>query len=245
MSSPENAKPLEGTVVVPYRRLVDGEPFSPRARLARRLIVPVAIAAIAGCAGWYLGAQSSLAVAAYQAEAERAIMTDMRAQAASIASLEARLKGVEEAPRADVSALKPALDILARRVDEIARAQTAGLAQQTARSERIERDLTQRVERMGERVERVEKQVSSSATVGSVNQTNTSSVARGKNELPDVPNYVLRDVFRGGAIIEGRHGLIEVAPGATLPGAGRVRSVERRDGRWVVVTTTGLIEARR
>ncbi len=98
---------------------------------------------------------------------------------------------------------------------------------------------------MGERIERVEKQVSSPVPVGSVSQKNTSSIARAENALPAAPNYVLREVFRGGAVIEGRDGLIEVVPGATLPGAESVRSVERRDGRWVVVTTTGLIEARR
>jgi hypothetical protein len=56
--------------------------------------------------------------------------------------------------------------------------------------------------------------------------------------------YVLRDVFRGGAVIESRYGLMEVTPGVQLPGAGRVRSVEQRDGRWVVVTTAGVIESR-
>jgi hypothetical protein len=58
-----------------------------------------------------------------------------------------------------------------------------------------------------------------------------------------VRGYVLREVFRGGALVESRYGVMEVFPGAQLPGAGRVRSVEKRDGRWVVVTTAGLIEA--
>lgn len=47
---------------------------------------------------------------------------------------------------------------------------------------------------------------------------------------------------RGGLVdVEGRDGIYEVVPGAVLPGLGRVASVERRDGRWVVVTPKGLI----
>jgi len=37
-------------------------------------------------------------------------------------------------------------------------------------------------------------------------------------------------------------GLREVAPGDALPGVGRIRSIERRRGQWVVVTANGLIE---
>lgn len=47
---------------------------------------------------------------------------------------------------------------------------------------------------------------------------------------------------RGGLVdVEGRDGIYEVVPGAVLPGLGRVASIERRDGRWVVVTPKGLI----
>ena len=53
--------------------------------------------------------------------------------------------------------------------------------------------------------------------------------------------YVLRRVFDGVALVEGRRGIIEVEPGATLPGAGRIEEIRRQDGRWVVVTQKGLI----
>ncbi len=47
---------------------------------------------------------------------------------------------------------------------------------------------------------------------------------------------------RGGMVdVEGRDGIYEVVPGAVLPGLGRVASIERQDGRWVVVTPKGLI----
>jgi hypothetical protein len=54
--------------------------------------------------------------------------------------------------------------------------------------------------------------------------------------------WVLRGVHDGTALVEGSSGLREVAPGSLLPGAGRVKSIERHGGNWVVLTTAGFIE---
>jgi hypothetical protein len=62
--------------------------------------------------------------------------------------------------------------------------------------------------------------------------------------LPTVDGWVLRDVANGGALIEGRQGLYEVFAGDPIPGLGRVDAIRRQDGRWVVVTSKGLIVAR-
>ena len=62
--------------------------------------------------------------------------------------------------------------------------------------------------------------------------------------LPTVEGWVLRDVANGGALIEGRQGMFEVYAGDPVPGLGRVDAIRRQDGRWVVVTSKGLIVAR-
>jgi hypothetical protein len=62
--------------------------------------------------------------------------------------------------------------------------------------------------------------------------------------LPTIEGWVLRDVANGGALIEGRGGLYEVYAGDPIPGVGRVDAIRRQDGRWVVVTSKGLIVAR-
>jgi len=62
--------------------------------------------------------------------------------------------------------------------------------------------------------------------------------------LPTVDGWVLRDVVDGGALIEGREGVYEVYAGDPVPGLGRVDAVRKQDGRWVVVTSRGLIVAR-
>lgn len=64
------------------------------------------------------------------------------------------------------------------------------------------------------------------------------------SRLPIVDGWVLRDVMDGIATVQGRPGIFEVFPGDPLPGLGRVDAIRRQDGRWVVVTTRGLIVAR-
>ena len=80
----------------------------------------------------------------------------------------------------------------------------------------------------------------------------TASAASPKNDLkgeigrlPTLDDWVLRDVAYGGALIDGRRrGLYEVYAGDMVPGLGRIDAVRRQDGRWVVVTSRGLIVAR-
>jgi hypothetical protein len=62
--------------------------------------------------------------------------------------------------------------------------------------------------------------------------------------LPTVDGWILRDVADGGALIDGRRGVYEVYAGDFIPGLGRIDAIRRQDGRWVVVTSKGLIVAR-
>jgi hypothetical protein len=62
--------------------------------------------------------------------------------------------------------------------------------------------------------------------------------------LPTVEGWVLRDVGKGAALIESRRGMFEVYAGDPIPGLGRVDAIRKQDGRWVVVTSKGLIVAR-
>ena len=61
--------------------------------------------------------------------------------------------------------------------------------------------------------------------------------------LPTVEGWVLREVADGGALIEGRKGIYEVYAGDPVPGLGRVDAIRKQDGRWVVVTSKGLVVA--
>jgi len=61
---------------------------------------------------------------------------------------------------------------------------------------------------------------------------------------PTLHDYIVRRVYDGAALIEGRNGIIEVEPGSVVPGIGRIEAIKRQDGRWVVVTARGLIVQR-
>lgn len=61
---------------------------------------------------------------------------------------------------------------------------------------------------------------------------------------PIVPGWTLRRVIDGGALVGGPFGVIEIEPGETVPGLGRIEEIRREDGRWVVVTRRGLIVPR-
>ena len=73
--------------------------------------------------------------------------------------------------------------------------------------------------------------------------TRVAAQPRNAGRIPAY-GYVLRDVRNGFAVVEGRSGLREVAPGDTIPGVGRVRGIERRGAEWVVVTSVGVIDSR-
>lgn len=79
-------------------------------------------------------------------------------------------------------------------------------------------------------------------TTGSI--TPPASTASAPNRLPVVDGWTLRDMGEGAARVQSRLGIFEVYPGDPLPGVGRVDAIRQQDGRWVVVTSRGLIVER-
>jgi hypothetical protein len=79
--------------------------------------------------------------------------------------------------------------------------------------------------------------------VGRSEQAKAEARAEAKPEpKPAIEGWVLREVYDGVALIEGRNKrLLEVAPGQSLTGIGRVEAIEKRGRSWVVVTNRGII----
>jgi hypothetical protein len=65
--------------------------------------------------------------------------------------------------------------------------------------------------------------------------------ARPDDGKPLLRDYSVEDVRFGIALVGSRHGSQQVAPGDTIPGAGRVLRIERQGGNWIVVTSLGVI----
>jgi hypothetical protein len=65
-------------------------------------------------------------------------------------------------------------------------------------------------------------------------------------QLQPVPGWSVREVYRGIALLQSaRTGMMEVEAGETVPYLGRIESIRRQDGRWVVVTSKGVITSMR
>lgn len=116
-----------------------------------------------------------------------------------------------------------------------ANTQLAKLAERVERMEKSQVEPAAKLARIAEAVDRLDKRLPAAAEVtGSI-------VEKHQQRPPIIEGWILRDIFDGRAVVESRHGLYEVEPGSNLPGIGRVDTIKRQDGRWVVVTPKGLI----
>lgn len=111
------------------------------------------------------------------------------------------------------------------------------------RIERIERAAAEPAAKISKAVESLERLA---RTEGAAAVTGSISAPQMSPPKPaGVEGWILRDVHRGTAFLEGRAGVIEVEQGDLVPGLGRVDAIRKQDGRWVVVTSKGTISASR
>jgi hypothetical protein len=68
-----------------------------------------------------------------------------------------------------------------------------------------------------------------------------NEAGRSNNPGPLLGDYSVENVRDGVAVVDGRDGPQEVAPGDSIPGAGRVLRIEKRGGDWFVLTSRGVI----
>jgi hypothetical protein len=68
-----------------------------------------------------------------------------------------------------------------------------------------------------------------------------NETARSDNPGPLLGDYSVENVRNGIALVDSRDGPQEVAPGDSIPGAGRVLRIEKRGGDWFVLTSRGVI----
>jgi hypothetical protein len=125
-----------------------------------------------------------------------------------------------------------------------------------------------KLEQLNERLDRVERSAAVAVTPSQAPAPASSPVPAPKpptglvqapalspaariTEKPQAPaatnkiaEWVVQEVVNGKAILQGPRGLIGVSTGDLVPGVGRVQSIARQGGRWVVATNKGLISAR-
>ena len=124
--------------------------------------------------------------------------------------------------------------------------QLAELSAIKANLDSASRNSTSQFAKLADRLDKIDQHTAAAETTGSIAAAPVAPApaAPAEPKLTDrvLPNWVVQDVHSGRALIESsRGGLFEVSTGSVLPGLGRVGSVKRQDGQWVVVTENGTI----
>ncbi len=192
---------------------------------ATRRMSIAAIVAIAAAVGAIGGALATAGVSHFGKTDQTASVA-----AASAAEQARTLEGAIGKINADIAALKSS-----------SAAQSAKIVERIDRVEKAQAEPAAKLAKLNEAVEKLRAPAAAPAseTTGSIKTT-----APQPNRLPIVEGWSLRDVYDGTATVVGRQGIFDVIPGDPLPGVGRVDAIRRQDGRWVVVTSRGLIVAR-
>lgn len=251
-------KPGKLIVMAPSDRSWDGEEFAPHVKAdepreagdKRRLSAMAAVVAIAASVGAISGALATAGMMHFAAPAAApAQVADTSALDASVARIDADLvalkANVEHTSKTGLSQFNRAND----RLDKLEKAQAEPMAKLAKLSETVDKLRATPPAAPAQAAAAPAKE-----TTGSIAPTQVATAAAPapppaapKTEvgrLPTIEGWRLRDVANGGALIEGRGGLYEVYAGDPIPGIGRVDAIRRQDGRWVVVTSKGLIVAR-
>ena len=192
----------------------------------RRLSI-AAVVAIAAAVGAIGGALATAGVGHFTKNDPAATVA-----AANAAEQARSLEGAIGKINADISALKSS-----------SAAQSAKIVERIDRVEKAQAEPAAKLAKLNEAVEKLRAPAPAAAsapeTTGSI-----KTAAPQPNRLPVVEGWTLRDVYDGTATVAGRQGIFDVIPGDPLPGVGRVDAIRRQDGRWVVITSRGLIVGR-
>jgi hypothetical protein len=157
------------------------------------------------------------------------------ASAPEIANLPATI----EEMRSDIAALKTS-------VDAAGRSNSAQFAKLGERFDRMERSQTVTVNKTDAAIAKEAPR----ETTGSITVPASGAAlpvpAAPPQQPAIVPGWGVRDVYRGAALLQSRAGgMVEVEAGDVLPGLGRIDAIRRQDGRWVVITSRGMIPSMR
>jgi hypothetical protein len=201
---------------------------------AMPLAASIALAAVLGATAGALATASLAGLVAGNASPGIASTQDMRALKESLVHM-----------NTEMVSLKAAIGDSGK----TANAQFAKFGERLDRFERAQAEPAARLAKITEAIERRPPSTTSTAaseTTASLAAFTPPPAAEPARPAgpPIVDGWALRGVSNGAALIQGRLGIIAVEPGDHLPGLGRIENIRRQDGRWVVVTTKGLIVTR-
>jgi hypothetical protein len=151
-----------------------------------------------------------------------------------------QLKSAVERLNSDLTAVRSMVESSSRGTST----QFARLTERVEKAERAQTEPAAKIAKINEMLDRLDRRTRDLQDLPPVPERIGAPVPI--KEIPRVsvvPGWMVRSVYDGMALIQGRIGLVEVEVGDPLPGGGRVEAIRRQDGRWVVVTSKGLILA--
>jgi hypothetical protein len=188
---------------------------------------------------------ASLALAAALGAMVGALVAYGLARPGAIPAVAAGRTALEEIQTLKENVVQARVELAALKVsiDSANRNSGTQLTRISERIDRVERSQAEPAAKLTKAIDTLERLARGEAASKDV----TGSVVAAASALNQpakpaaVEGWVVRDVYRGTALIEGRMGAIEVDQGDVVPGLGRVDAIRKQDGRWVVVTPKGLI----
>jgi hypothetical protein len=219
----------------------------------RRFGAMAAVVALATVAGALGGALATAGIGKLMAGDSAQVSATDSALEASVARLDAEIvalkAGLEHNSKATTGQLNKASD----RLDKVEKAQAEPAAKLAKLTETVDKlraaqaSVTTAAAAPAPSKEvtgTIPQQQAAAATAPAAPPASAAPPKPEVARLPTVEGWVLRDVANGSALIESRRGMYEVYAGDPIPGLGRVDAIRKQDGRWVVVTSKGLIVAR-
>jgi hypothetical protein len=114
------------------------------------------------------------------------------------------------------------------------------------------RNTTTQFAKIADRLDRIDQHTSAAAeTTGSLTAApQAAPVPPAADPLKSadriLPDWIVQGVQNGRALVESRNGgMFDVGAGSFLPGVGRIDSIKRQDGQWIVLTARGTITSGR
>ena len=111
------------------------------------------------------------------------------------------------------------------------------------------RSTSAQLTKLSDRLDKLDQRSASSETTGSIATAAAAPVAPpAAPKINDriLQDWIVQDVRSGRALLQNRYGgMFDVGEGSTLPGVGRVHSIKRQDGQWLVLTERGTITSGR
>jgi hypothetical protein len=253
-AKPETPRPSssEISIFAPERQSQKSAPASPaRQKRWGMLAAAIALAASFGALAGVVGT-SGLGRPAV-ASPDASVPQDIHALHTTIDQMRSELTALRSGVESGTRSTNTQFGKITERFDRVERAQAERAAKFAKATEAIER-----LDRRAEAAPAKETTGSiatppaapthppaaapSAATAHPPAAVPTPTPAPAPQQQASLPGWSIRDVYRGVAVIQsGRTGMMEVEAGDVVPYLGRIESIRRHEGRWVVVTSRGPI----